>query len=614
MYEFKRDDAERFVRHVGGRAGVKGNELHFQYCPYCQGGSKRDKNTFAINLDDGAYNCKRASCGARGNMITLSRDFNFSLGHEVDNYYKPKKTFRTFKMSKIEPRSGAVKYLLGRGISEATTAQYEVTTHKENENIIVFPFRDQNGDVQYIKYRKSDFKKGVDKSKEWCEPNCKPILFGMNQCDVRSRELIITEGQIDSLSVAEAGLLNAVSVPTGCNGFTWVPYCWDWINNNFDTIVVFGDRENDNITLLDDINRRFKHKKIKHVSIENYKDCKDANELLMKYGKAHIQKCIAEAVQVPIKAIKRLADVKAVDIYSMEKIQTGIDEVDKIIGGIYLGTTTILTGKRGDGKSTFMSQIGVNAIEQGYPTFFYSGELMDYYFKRWMDLQIAGSRHIVANEGKFGTTYTLSEKNVELINEWYKDKAFLYDNTIIDSDEYVELLDAIEIAITQYGVKLVCIDNLMTTVSCEGNDVYGKQSAFVGKLVKIAQKYNVAVILVAHPRKSSGLLTNDDVSGSSDITNRVDMVMQYVRPEEEKEDTPTKDFPDRLLRVSKNRLTGKITKDGEEIELWYDEKSKRITGITDTFGKEYGWNRDSNGFSTFSISKDNPFATLGGMV
>ena len=52
-----------------------------------------------------------------------------------------------------------------------------------------------------------------DKSKEWCERDCKPILFGMKQCDDAFKQLVITEGQLDSLSVAAAGINNAVSVP-----------------------------------------------------------------------------------------------------------------------------------------------------------------------------------------------------------------------------------------------------------------------------------------------------------------------------------------------------------------------------------------------------------------
>lgn len=78
----------------------------------------------------------------------------------------------------------------------------------------------------------------------------------------------------------------------------------------------------------------------------------------------------------------------------MEHIKTGIYDVDKAIGGMYLGQVILITGKRGEGKSTLASQIFANAIDQGYSVFAYSGELPDYHFKNWIDLQIAGSQNI----------------------------------------------------------------------------------------------------------------------------------------------------------------------------------------------------------------------------
>ena len=78
LYDFQREDAERFAREQGARVRTRGDELEFQRCPYCNGGGK-DKFTFSINLKTGAFKCLRASCGAHGNMITLHKDFNFSV-------------------------------------------------------------------------------------------------------------------------------------------------------------------------------------------------------------------------------------------------------------------------------------------------------------------------------------------------------------------------------------------------------------------------------------------------------------------------------------------------------------------------------------------------------
>ena len=230
---------------------------------------------------------------------------------------------------KIETKPKAVEYLLSRGISEDVTRKYKITTQKNNDKVLVFPFYDEQNILQFVKYRKTDFVKGKDKSKEWCEKDTKPILFGMAQCEDFGT-LVITEGQIDSLSLAECGIKNAVSVPTGAVGFTWLSHCWDWINK-FDEIVVFGDNENGKITLIETLEKRIQGK-VKCVRPEDYLCEKDANDILRKYGKEAIIKAVENAELREVKYVKRLANVEAVNLDELPKIKTGIINFDRVCG------------------------------------------------------------------------------------------------------------------------------------------------------------------------------------------------------------------------------------------------------------------------------------------
>lgn len=127
---------------------------------------------------------------------------------------------------------------------------------------------------------------------------------------------------------------------------------------------------------------------------------------------------------------------------------------------------------------------------------------------------------------------------VERVNRWYRGRAFLYDNDAVD-DEREGLLDTVGQAVRRYGIKLVLIDNLMTAMDAGVSDnLYQAQSAFVRKLKQMAVKYDIAVLLVAHPRKSRDAFNNDDVAGSADLTNRVDVVVNYVRNPDKAEDEP----------------------------------------------------------------------------
>jgi twinkle protein len=395
-----------------------------------------------------------------------------------------------------------------------------------------------------------------------------PILFGMAQCEDFDR-LVITEGQLDSLSLATAGIKNAVSVPTGAVGFTWLSNCWDWINK-FEEIVVFGDYEKGKITLIETLEKRLQ-KKVKCVRPEDYLCEKDANDILRKYGKEALIKAVENAELRDVKFVKRLANVEAVNLSDLPKIKTGVRSLDRICGGLLRGHVVLLSGKRGEGKSTFMSSLVAEAIEQDNSVFVYSGELPNYHFKNWLDLQIAGADNIAARQNEYGDNeYYLTEETVNKINRWYYDKAFIFDNSAVNDDEYEGLLKVITDSICRYDIKLVCIDNLMTAMDCDANsDLYRQQSQFVKNLEKIAQQYDVAIILVAHPKKSNTDFDNDTVSGSSDITNAVSFVFNYERAKEGEE------YDSRLM-VTKNRLNGKLLVGDNAIKLHYSEKSKRI--------------------------------------
>jgi len=592
-YAFKADDVYGLASKLSANVREKGGELFFRYCPYC-GGDGHDRETFSVNLENGTFHCFRSTCGKSGHFVEMARDFGYAL----DFGDAKRRVYRQLPQRPFEIRKPAVEYLASRGISQAVTERYKVTTVKDDQHILAFPFYDENSILRFLKYRRTDFDKARHKNKEWCEKDTKPILFGMAQC-VDFGRLVVTEGQIDSLSVAEAGISNAVSVPNGCNGFTFLENVWDWIVK-FEEVVVFGDCEGGKITLLDTLQKRLPNP-VKAVQAADYLGEKDANDILRKYGTGAVRKAVENAQAPPVSHVKELADVQAVDIYKLPRIQTGIPELDRIIGGLFFGQVVLLTGKRGEGKSTFMSQLLVEALHQGYGVFAYSGELADYHFKRWLDFQAAGPDNITTDLDMFDDErYHIANPVLDKINAWYRGRAYIYDNNAVDGNELENLTDTIEQVVRQYGVKLVCVDNLMTAMDAGISDnLYQAQSEFVRRLKKIAVKYDIAVVLVAHPRKSKEGFTNDDVAGSGDITNRVDSVLVYSRNGKKTDDKSPE--CDSLLAVTKNRLFGRLTKANEPVELYYSKKSKRITSASGFDGgpKRYGWENMPTGYADF---------------
>lgn len=570
IYEFDADDAFRFAQDRGIQTKKQKDELMFLHCPYCNGGAHHDKYTFSINLKNGTFNCLRSSCSTKGNMITLARDFNFKISEDVSRYFNQNDyngKFRKFAEKHIEVRDNAIEYLKSRGISEEITKKYEVTTLPDNDNVLVFPFKDTSDNLKFIKYRNLNYEKG--QIKEWCEKDCMPILFGMNHC-IDRKSLVVTEGQIDSLTLSECGVPNAVSVPIGKNGFTWIPHVWDWLCE-FEEIVVFGDCENGYITLADTLANRFPRKS-RIVRVEDYQGYKDANDLYRAKGKDAILQAIKNATPRLNTRIKCMSDVRYVDISKIPSISTGLFDLDKVLdGGFHLGQVILQSGKRGNGKSTVATYFAAQALKQGHSVLIYSGELQDFFVKSWIDGQIIGKTSLYNSE-------------VDKCNNWYRDKLYIYDNTIIDDDmtELDTLPDVIEDTIKKMGIKMVVIDNLMTALDgCTSNDeLYRAQSNFVGRLAKMAKAFDVVIILVAHPRKGSGDWDNDMVSGSADITNKVDIVMSYDRLKDMADD-------ERIMSISKNRLTGHLALGDNGIRIYYSEKSRRIACDRNRFDVEF---------------------------
>ena len=244
-----------------------------------------------------------------------------------------------------------------------------------------------------------------------------------------------------------------------------------------------------------------------------------------------------------------------------------------------------------------------NAVEQGYKCFAYSGELPNYLYKAWMDFQIAGPQHIFEYQNRFGDkNFNISKTNRELISDWYRGKYFLYDNRAIDGDEKESLVETIESVIMQYGVQVILLDNLMTAIDLEevhGDDKYEKQSLFIKRLSRIALKHNVLILLVAHKRKNNfSKNENDEVSGSGDIANLALITLAYEKD---------KDLDDsqRILKVSKNRLFGKVNTNGWILD--FDEKSKRIYGYGDDLNHDFGWDKQSDGFVNIDLDMETPF-------
>ncbi len=572
VYEFARRYLEPYT--------IKGNEIIPKHCPYCQGGQHRDKETFALNIDKQTFNCKRGTCGKTGTFYQLCKDF----GEEADkvSYYGTIGSTKQYKKPETKIKTitnRAEAYLQKRKISKATIEAFQIGC--DDKDNIIFPFFNDKGELEFIKFRPSH-KVGKGERKAWREADTKPILFGMNLCNPEY-PLCIFEGEIDSMSGHEAGIHNCVSVPSGTEDMTWIDTCFDWLKQ-FNTIYLFGDNDEPGREMTGKLKTKLSNHRL-YIVEHKYKD---ANELLYREGEEAVRKAYEEAKEVPVYGLIDLSDVKALDIKKIPSVKSGIKELDAKLGGFLMGDLSIWTGKRGEGKSTFLGQIMLESINNGYKVCVYSGELRAERFQYWVNLQAAGKENIKSyyDIDKGREVFYIDKSIDEKIRTWYKGKFWLYDNSIAESSEETSILKIFEYAAKRYDCKVFFIDNLMTAkynADTESN-YYRAQSNFVGQLVEFANKYNVHVHLVAHPRKTSNSLDNDDISGTADITNRAANVFSL---EKLKDEDRTKQGYDVLLSILKNRWEGYTGKFG----LNYCHTSRRLYAPSVGNKRIYGWQK-----------------------
>lgn len=288
--------------------------------------------------------------------------------------------------------------------------------------------------------------------------------------------------------------------------------------------------------------------------------------------------------------ITTLDKVKIVDVYSLEKIPTGFENIDHRLLGFAMGSLSIITGYNANGKSTLINQMCIaESMSYGYKVFAYSPELTNSNLKSWLYPTIANDDHFINKSYKGNKYRTLGNVGIKYIDEWIKDKLFIYTDDSITSNEKQSLQDMNNLA--AQGVKVFIIDNLMK-IDLENSykNEYIAQKIFVNKLKNFARKYNVIVHLVAHPKKPQAgntKITKFDVAGTGDITNLADYVISISRiTEEDRIKNHELIGKDAVIKVMKDRIKG----NGEFANTFsFDTERKRFYSNQNELNKDYGY-------------------------
>jgi KaiC/GvpD/RAD55 family RecA-like ATPase len=513
---------------------------------------------------------------------------------EVVRTYVPPKTVIGSLSAK------AAEYLTKtRGLSLNTLGAFKVGCTEKGA--IAIPFFDENDVRQMVKFRHAEggmLKLHGKETKTFTEPGGKGVLLGSHLCMPSEGPLILCFGDYDAMSIYEAGIPNATSLPLGDSAHDFIKFQWDFLEQ-FKEIVIFNDADEYHsdkarITAMQNlanlIQRLGKHR-CKIVQAADRHGCKDANALLVKHGKEACLKAIENADWVPEEGLIKLADHE--DLALEHGQPTGYSEIDRNTGGFSRGQLVLIGGDNGTGKTTVALNLIAKAIDQRVSVMFWSGEQRPGKIRYWFERVAAGPQYLktVPDHATGFNRFFPYDENKIRIKSWYRDYLFQYTNFSPTKEQYFEVA---ELAIRRYGVGIIVIDNLMAFTGGEGDSYYQAQGDFAQSCKMFAEMWGVIVILIVHNKKTHQreteaqkihFPTKDDVEGSKKITNWADVILQMYRIPAHLRFGQWEDI-DGVINLCKCRESGMLGVTPIRIDL----PSNRISQASDNgHVLKYGW-------------------------
>ena len=161
-------------------------------------------------------------------------------------------------------------------------------------------------------------------------------------------------------------------------------------------------------------------------------------------------------------------------------------------GGLAAGGLSVLTGVNGCGKTVFLTNTILNICDKDFKVGLFSGEMQSWRLKSWF---------LLISRGLFKDT----EENIALIEKSLKDMLFVYNNA--NGNNWDQLFRNVKQLVEEKEVQVVVLDNMacMNLLNL-GSEKFDQQSNFIKELAEFARKSGIHIILVAHPRKSFGVV------------------------------------------------------------------------------------------------------------
>lgn len=476
---------------------------------------------------------------------------------------------------------GEVSALAKRGITEDTCRKfgYTVGTHHDKK-VQIANYRNSDGIVaQKLRY--------ADKTFSFKGDSKKCGLFGQHLWSP-GRRIVITEGEIDAMSVSQAqeNKWPVVSVPNGAQGAKKsLARELEWLEQ-FDEVVLMFDMDEPGQDAARECSELFTPGKCKiaHLPV------KDPNELIQANKAREIITAIWNAKVFRPDGIVTFGDIREKALTkAVRGLPWFLPTLNDLTYGRRYGEVYFFGAGTGVGKTDWFTQEIVNtAITLNEKCGLFYLEQPPVETGKRVAGKLAGKRFHVPDDSWEQLELEATFSQIEASGN-----VFMYDS--FGSTEWETILAKMKYLATAEGVKHFFLDHLTALAAAEEDERKALEK-IMEEIASFAQKHNVCFYGISHlatpegkPHEEGGRVMIRHFKGSRAIGFWSHFMFGLER-DQQAEDEDVRQTT--TFRVLKDRFTGQAT--GKTIPLGYELETGRLyekaIASDDPFGDEPGDN------------------------
>lgn len=504
------------------------------------------------------------NCGSKDNL-GVWEDHTYCFG--CHNYEKTNGELPKVEKQKIisDMIEGIVEALPSRKIDSETCKKFNYQTAEyKGEPVHIANFYDRNYNRVAQKLR---FK---DKRFIWLGDTDKITLFGQNLWRDGGKMVVITEGEIDALTVSKVqnNKFPVVSVPSGASSAKkYIKKELEWLSK-FENIVLMFDEDEAGKSATIECANILPVKKVKIASLP----AKDPSELLQNGQGSKIIDAMWEAKAYTPQGIIEGVNTKELllnDDY-VETIPYQWNGFNQKLGGIRKGELVLLTAGSGTGKSQVCREIAYHLISQKEKVGYIA---LEESVKR----SVRGIVSVGLNQLIHLPEVKEKLTEQEIINEWnnIKDYICFYDH--FGSSDTEDLMNRIRYMVQSLDCKTIILDHISIVISglADGDERRLIDNTMTN-LRKLVEEVKCAMFVVSHLKRPEGKNGHEEgvqtslshLRGSHSLAQLSDAVVGFERNQQDEIQSNVM-----TARVLKNRYSGDT---GIACSLIYDKQTGRL--------------------------------------